>query len=692
MFRRKYHELRDKPTLLRAVVQKFSLVAALGLFTIVGFIFLVRFQLEPAFYADVYEDLHASFASKEPSLVTALLQRNIEKAELAVSDDGFLPNARVKDVVMRESPNGPELICHSEIQKLNWGSFCHESNWLKGKIPIRSADQLLGWLMIEQKEALNDWLPYSRIIQAIWVASLFLLILTFLFVIKFLRSTILPLRKSIENLEKVESASDFESVFKYLPFKELVGLASRLSIRSRELADTKSALADAKRKAHFSHLATQVAHDLQSPVAALKQISENLERIEKGDAIRSIRTSARRIDQISKDILSQFDVVNANSQSSHTFIVPVVESIVGEIALAHSNAEEIEIDVSPSLRAAVTTLSESNLSRSLSNLINNAIDAVDRKGSGQVFIKVFEEGEEYLITVEDTGLGMKEEDLHKVRTTGGTLHEGGHGLGLSFVKSAISEVGGRLQIDSSWQEGTSITMFLPKSRTPSWLIEKVVISSDSKIVVIDDDPSILDFWKRKLKSWEVEFFDHVPRQIDADLVIIDQEIHGSEETGLDVISRLKHKENAILSTSFFFSPEIQKHVEELGCRLLPKFLIDYFQVESANEQGKSSEVDLVLIDDDPMCRDSWQLMAKVNKKNLRTYSCYEEFRDDLISKEVPIYVDKNLSHNVSGYTVLEDLHDEGYLNLHLTTGECRMEPKPPSYVSSVVSKEFPSAQ
>ncbi|PIR23401.1 MAG: hypothetical protein COV44_02860 [Deltaproteobacteria bacterium CG11_big_fil_rev_8_21_14_0_20_45_16] len=689
MFRRRYNELRGKPTLLAAVIQKFSLVAGLGFLTILGFVALVRYQLEPAFYADTYEDLHASFVSKESSLVTALLQKDIEKAKLVISDNKFLPNARVKEVIMRVSPNSPDLSCGSEIEKLGWGSFCHESNSLKGRIPIRSADQLLGWLMIEQREALTDWLPYSRIIQAIWVASIFLLILTFLFIIKFLRSTIIPLRKSIESLEGVESASDFESVFKYLPFKELVGLASRLSIRSRELADTKSALAEAKRKAHFSHVATQVAHDLQSPVAALKQISENLERIKKEDAIRSIRTSARRIDQISKDILSHFEVIDAHSKSSITFVAPVVESIVGEISLAHSDVEEIKTDIPSSLMAAVTTISESNLARSLSNLINNAIDAVERKGSGQVFVKLSEDGENILLSVEDTGLGMKEEDLHKVRTTGGTLHEGGHGLGLSFVKSVVSEVGGHLQIESSWQEGTTITLFLPKTRTPSWLIEKVLIAPESKIVVIDDDPSILDFWKRKLKSRNAEFFDHVPDQIKGDLVIIDQEIHGSKETGLDVISRLEHKDRAILSTSFFFSPEIQKRVEELRCHLLPKFLIDHFQIEFARKQEVDQRVDVVLIDDDPMCRDSWTLMAQVNKKQFRAYASYEEFCGDTVAKNVPIYVDKNLSNDISGYTVLSWLCERGYTKLHLTTGEYRTEPRPPGHISSVVSKEFP---
>ncbi len=691
MFRQRQNDLKERPTLLNTVLKHFGLLALVGLLTVGGFILLVQYQLEPAFRADIYEHLHASFLKKESALITAFLQDDEEKASLAISDTSFLSDADSKTFVLRNGQTSPDLPCEAEGEKLTWATVCHRSGVLYGQIPIYSADQLLGWVTFQQSASLSDWLPYSRILQAVWIASLSILILAFLFIVRFLRTTILPVRKAIEKLEKVESVSEFDVILKDLPFKELVGLTSRFSSRFRELAQMKAALYEAERKAQLSHVASQVAHDLQSPVAALKQVSENMERIQKEDVVRAIRTSARRIDQISRDLLNQFQTTGDESTSSVTFVVPVIETIVGEIHLAHSdkNPMEIQCHIPSELRSSITTLSESNLSRCLSNLIKNAVDAVIRKGSGNVQIYLVEESNEILITIEDTGLGMKAEDLEKVRTSGGTLHEGGHGLGLSFAKTVLASIGGHLKIESSWMKGTKTIIYLPKISKPEWLLNGREIHADAKIAVIDDDPSILDFWKRKLQAWNVSYYSSIPGKFECDLLIIDQEIRGAQETGLLVIERLSLGPKAILSTSFFFSSTVQNKVRELGCFLLPKFLIDHFQISPMDLERTPGEIDLVLIDDDPMCRNTWELMASVHKKNLRTYSSYEDFCKADVAEKTAIYVDKNLSNDVSGYFILKTLHETGYKNIHLTTGEFRTEPRPPAYVLSVVSKEFP---
>ncbi|TVQ77144.1 MAG: sensor histidine kinase [Bradymonadales bacterium] len=692
MFRLKSPRYNSKPFLLRAAIRKFGILAALGFLMIVGFIGLVRYQLEPAFRADIYENLHASFSNVEPVLVTAFLQGDADKANLVVSDDSFLPSASFKEVFLRSGFGPPEFNCGSSLEKLAWGTFCHENSSLRAMIPIRSADQLLGWLRIEQDASMKDWLPYVRIIQAIWIASLSLLLLALLFVLQFLRSTILPLRRAIEDLGRVETAEDFDSVIKDLPFSELIGLATRLASRSRELTETKTALEEAELRAQSAHLASQVAHDLQSPVAALKQVAGNIDRLATDDVVRSIKTSARRIDQISRDILCHFQVDGKSQRPGVTFVFPVIQTIVDEIKLAKSAGKiEIECNISDHLMGTWTSLSESDLGRCLSNLVNNSIDAIRRKGMGSVQLSVAETANEMLIVIEDTGLGMKPEDLNKVRIEGGTLHEGGHGLGLSFVKDALESIGGQLRIDSTWMEGTKTTLHLPKVSRPSWFIDRLEIPSGSKIVVIDDDESILGVWKLKLIGMNASFHSRIPESFDCDFLIIDHEIRGEKETGAEVIERLQLGQKAILSTSYFFSASIQRKVEDLGCYLLPKFLLGNFDFQVKAGEGSEEDLDLVLIDDDPICRSTWELLAGANGKRILTFSSHFEFLEKPFSLSTPVYVDKNLSDGQSGYTVLMELHQKGYRNLYLTTGEVREDKAPPEYVIAVVSKEFPLA-
>ena len=96
------------------------------------------------------------------------------------------------------------------------------------------------------------------------------------------------------------------------------------------------------------------------------------------------------------------------------------------------------------------------------NLCDNAIK-YNKKG-GTVEVSVNQQGEDCLLSVKDTGIGIPKSDLKRVferfyrvdkshsKATGGT------GLGLSIVKHAVSYLDGELEIDSIENEGTEINI------------------------------------------------------------------------------------------------------------------------------------------------------------------------------------------------------------------------------------------
>jgi cell cycle sensor histidine kinase DivJ len=105
------------------------------------------------------------------------------------------------------------------------------------------------------------------------------------------------------------------------------------------------------------------------------------------------------------------------------------------------------------------------LNQILLNLLSNAIRFSDR--GGKVVVGARSEAAAVLFTVEDSGVGMSEEDLRRVgepyfqaRGSYDRRH-GGTGLGLSIVKGLVRLHGGELSIRSRVGEGTRVTVRLP---------------------------------------------------------------------------------------------------------------------------------------------------------------------------------------------------------------------------------------
>ena len=99
------------------------------------------------------------------------------------------------------------------------------------------------------------------------------------------------------------------------------------------------------------------------------------------------------------------------------------------------------------------------------NLVNNAIKFTDK---GFVHITCESEGDQVRLTVADSGVGMKPETMHilfqpfqQIDSGLSRKHEG-TGLGLSICKRLIEKMGGIIDVQSRWGEGSTFTVVLPR--------------------------------------------------------------------------------------------------------------------------------------------------------------------------------------------------------------------------------------
>lgn len=106
------------------------------------------------------------------------------------------------------------------------------------------------------------------------------------------------------------------------------------------------------------------------------------------------------------------------------------------------------------------------LIQALTNLLFNAERHAYPDGGGRVVVRVAAKGDDFRLSVSDTGRGMDEETLARIYTPFFTTarDRGGTGLGLAIVLSAVSDgLGGRLEVVSAPGEGTTFTIVIPRS-------------------------------------------------------------------------------------------------------------------------------------------------------------------------------------------------------------------------------------
>lgn len=101
------------------------------------------------------------------------------------------------------------------------------------------------------------------------------------------------------------------------------------------------------------------------------------------------------------------------------------------------------------------------LEQILWNLLINAVDAMQDKGTLEVKVHKDGTGQTVTLVVADTGKGISPKDIDKIFDPFFTTKEGGSGLGLSIVHKIVESHGGNIAVESRAHRGTSFTLTFP---------------------------------------------------------------------------------------------------------------------------------------------------------------------------------------------------------------------------------------
>ena len=103
----------------------------------------------------------------------------------------------------------------------------------------------------------------------------------------------------------------------------------------------------------------------------------------------------------------------------------------------------------------------------IGNLIDNAFDAMNEASADynkpkELLFGIYSGQGSLLITANDTGVGIKQEDMDKVFLNGYSTKGEGRGTGLYQVKQMVANLGGEITIESQFGVGTTVTVRLGK--------------------------------------------------------------------------------------------------------------------------------------------------------------------------------------------------------------------------------------
>ncbi|WP_270996022.1 two-component system histidine kinase PnpS [Listeria seeligeri] len=223
-----------------------------------------------------------------------------------------------------------------------------------------------------------------------------------------------------------------------------------------------------------SEFVTNVSHELKTPVTALKGFAETLldgamydEALLK-KFLTIIKEESDRLHRLIMDILA-LSRIEQNPVTENVGTVDVDDVIDQSVRTIFELATEKNIQVSAPEKTVPPVIIETNrdqLQQILINLLSNAINytPVD----GKVEVKLMERESEVIIEVTDNGIGIPTKDIDRVFERfyrvdkARSRHSGGTGLGLSIVKHLVENCGGRIEVESQEEIGSTFRVTLPK--------------------------------------------------------------------------------------------------------------------------------------------------------------------------------------------------------------------------------------
>ncbi|MCY2686624.1 sensor histidine kinase [Salinimicrobium sp. TH3] len=245
--------------------------------------------------------------------------------------------------------------------------------------------------------------------------------------------------------------------------EEIFTLVAAYNSMIDELEESAAKLATSEREQAWREMAKQVAHEIKNPLTPMRLSVQSFQRkFDPNDP-----QIQHKVDEFSDTLITQIDTMSSiasafsnfakmPAQQNETLNVPKIVKLALDIfnedyILFSSEKEEI-----------VAKFDRTQLIRVVTNLVKNAVQAVEKEEHPAVLVSVMEEENRACLIVSDNGVGISEENMDKIFEPKFTTKSSGMGLGLAMVKNIVESCGGSITFTSKLNKGTIFKVHFPK--------------------------------------------------------------------------------------------------------------------------------------------------------------------------------------------------------------------------------------
>ncbi|MGG7160262.1 ATP-binding protein [Clostridium baratii] len=247
-----------------------------------------------------------------------------------------------------------------------------------------------------------------------------------------------PMRRFLK-IKKATAINGYKQIGKVIAIQDITEMKRLENIRSQFVAN--------------------VSHELKTPLTSIKGFAETLRYVDdeetKNNFLDIIDKESERLTRLINDILVLSNLESNNVEKLEEFMPDDIVSEVINILQNQAIKKSINLTFKSNSKSYILGQRDKFFQVAL-NIIENGIKYSNEGDS--VTVTSYNEDENYILKVKDTGIGIPEEDLpriferfyrvDKARKSGGT------GLGLAIVKHIVKSFGGNIEVKSELNKGS----------------------------------------------------------------------------------------------------------------------------------------------------------------------------------------------------------------------------------------------
>jgi PAS domain S-box-containing protein len=226
-------------------------------------------------------------------------------------------------------------------------------------------------------------------------------------------------------------------------------------------------LLQAQREAAWGEVARRLAHEIRNPLTPIQLSAERMRRklmpgLQPGEAElldRATHTIVQQVEAMKQMVAAFSEYAKAPEMQVSEFDLAALIRQVSD--LYHVRDPRVAFGLSLDPRATALEADQGRIRQLLSNLLANALEALDGRPNPVIMIETQRAGDQIVLTVVDNGPGFHGGLIEQAFDPYVTTKPKGTGLGLAIVRRIVEEHGGQVEVDNAPEGGARIRITLP---------------------------------------------------------------------------------------------------------------------------------------------------------------------------------------------------------------------------------------